>query len=84
MDAEIKAHTITQDELALLKWLGQEDFSQYGECHGKILDSLVSKGLARLHDDGQHQGGFIAKGSGPMYRAVSVTDAGREALRRAR
>lgn len=64
----------------LLMWLAREDFSQYGECHGKTLDSLIDKGLAQVLQGREHQHGFIAKGDGPMYRAVVVTDAGREAL----
>jgi hypothetical protein len=30
---------LTLSERALLKWLGDEDFSQYGECRGKDLDA---------------------------------------------
>lgn len=73
---------LKRDERDLLEWLGQEEFSQYGECHGKSLDGLIAKGLAQVHGDSEHQGGFIAKGTGSMYRAVSLTDAGREALQR--
>lgn len=68
------------DERDLLKWLGQEDFSQYGECHGKALDTLISKGFAQIHGAEEHQT-FIAKGTGMMYRAVSLTDAGIAALK---
>lgn len=68
----------------LLKWLATEDFSQYGECHGKDLDELVAAGLAQIHAPGEHQSGFIAQdrtGSrGDMYRAVSLTEAGRSWL----
>lgn len=71
-------------ELNLLKWLNKEDFSQYGECHGKTLDSLIAKGLAQVHEPGQHQA-FIANDpagtKGPMYRAVSLTDEGVRALK---
>lgn len=73
--------TITQDEMALLEWLGKEDFSQYGECHGKTLDVLIEKGLAQLHGDSGNLGSFIAKGDGPMYQSVSLTDLGRSILR---
>ena len=64
----------------LLRWLAQEDLSQYGECYGKTLDALIEKGFAQILDGREHQSGFIAKGDGLMYRAVTVTDAGREAL----
>ena len=72
--------TISQDEMSLLEWLGQEDYSQYGECHGEALNSLVAKGFAKVHEGQEHQRGFIASGVGPMYRAVSLTDAGQKAL----
>lgn len=71
---------MTGDEIFLLKWLGQEDFSQYGECHGKTLDALIAQGLAQVHSASDHQGSFIAKGDGRMYRAVSLTEAGRIAI----
>jgi hypothetical protein len=67
-------------ELDLLKWLGESDYSQYGECYGKSLDSLISQGLAQIHNSPEHKSGFIAKGNGPMYRAVSLTDGGRKAM----
>ena len=69
---------LTKDELFLLDWLKTDD-GQYGECHGKALDGLVAKGLAVV--GGGETGirnGFIAKGTGMMYRAVSITDAGRD------
>jgi hypothetical protein len=72
---------LTAVELDLLRWLGEEDYSQYGECHGATLDSLVAKGLARIYLPGDHQEGFISQGTGKMYRAVSLTDAGRERLK---
>jgi hypothetical protein len=76
---------LTHDERELLTWLGNEDFSQYGECHGKSLDALVEKGLAQIHGPGEHQDCFIAKDphgeKGMMYRAVSLTDMGRDQLR---
>jgi hypothetical protein len=66
---------LTEDEADLLDWLGQEDFSQYGECHGKALDALIAKGLAQVHGSGEHQS-FIAKGTSLMFCAVSLTQAG--------
>ena len=72
---------LTSTEKHLLKWLGQEDFSQYGECHGKDLDSLIEKGLAQHHSNTGFANTFIAKGNGIMFDQVSLTDAGREALR---
>jgi len=70
------------DEDVMLKWLDQEDYTQYGECHGRTLDRLIAKGLVQVHEDRETQdkAGFIARGSGAMYRAVSLTDAGREAI----
>lgn len=73
---------LSQAEAMLLEWLAAEEFSQYGECHGTSLDGLVAKGLAQIHSHGAHQTGFIAKGDTDMYRAVSLTDAGFEAVRR--
>ena len=67
---------LTKDELWLLEWLGGEDYSQYGECYGQTLDSLVAKGLVQVHEGREHQSQFLAKGDGPMYRAVSLTQAG--------
>jgi hypothetical protein len=72
---------LTEEERDLLRWLGQEDFSQYGECHGKSLDALIAKGFAKLHGDNGELGSFIAKGRGPMFQSVSLTDAGRTALK---
>lgn len=70
---------LNKSERDLLTWLGTEEFSQYGECHGASLDGLVAKGLAQIYTPGEHQTGFIAKGRGNMYRAVSLTEAGRAA-----
>lgn len=67
-------------ERQLLEWLGQDEFSQYGECHGKALDALIAKGLAQTHLPREHQSGFIAQGDSKMYIAVSLTEAGRKAL----
>lgn len=70
----------TANEQFLLEWLGKEDFSQYGECHGSALDALVSAGLVQIHEGRANQTGFIAQGDTGMHRAVSLTDAGRTAL----
>ena len=76
---------LNADEAFLLKWLGEEDTSQYGECHGKALDRLIELGLAQLHGDASETNNtFIAKGHGIMFRAVSLTDAGLEMLGRKR
>lgn len=72
---------LTQDERSLLEWLGKEDFSQHGECHGKNLNALIEKGMALLHNDNGDLGSFIAKGAEPMYQSVSLTEAGRAELR---
>jgi hypothetical protein len=72
--------TLTPEEKFLLVWLGEDEFSQYGECNGANLDSLVAKGLAQIHGPGEHQH-FIANDhegtKGMMYRAVSLTETGR-------
>ena len=67
---------LTKSERFLFDWLTEEDFSQYGECYGKDLDSLIAKGLVQIHGPGEHQSGFIAKGQGLMFSAVSLTEAG--------
>lgn len=64
-------------ERYLLIWLGEDEFSQYGECNGPTLDSVIAKGLAQIHESGEHQSGFIAQRQSKMHRAVSLTDAGR-------
>jgi signal transduction histidine kinase len=71
---------LTSSEKMLLEWL-QKDDGQYGECHGKTLDGLIERGLVVVQ--GAESGmvnGFIAKGADIMFRAVSITDAGRQAL----
>jgi hypothetical protein len=69
--------TLTDSEEFLLKWLAQEDSSQYGECHGSALDGLIEKGLAVVGDESTGLNNtFIAKGTDIMYRAVTLTDAG--------
>ena len=68
---------LTVREKDLLLWLSEEDFSQYGECHGSTLDSLIERGLAKVHgEETETNNTFIAKGHGVMFRAVSLTDAG--------
>jgi len=71
-------------ERDLLDWLSKEDFSQYGECHGRALDKLVTMGLAQVHGPGQHQH-FIASDfagtKGIMFCAVSLTEAGWQAVK---
>jgi hypothetical protein len=70
---------LTPSEHGLLQWLAQEDTSQYGECHGPDLDSLIAKGLAELcGEETEMVNTFIAKGRGISYRAVKLTDAGIE------
>jgi hypothetical protein len=69
---------LSTEERDLLAWLAQEDVSQYGECYGRTLDALIEKGLAEvLGEETETQNPFIAKGKGIMYRAVRLTDAGR-------
>ncbi len=71
---------LTLSEERLLRWLGEEEYQQYGKCNGPTLDSLIEKKLAQVHEDGSRQDSFIARGRGSMYRAVSLTDAGRKLL----
>ena len=77
-------HDLTPSERFILDWLSKQDFSQYGECRGRTLDRLIQRGLAQIHGPGEHQH-FIANDhagtQGMMYRAVSLTDAGRAALK---
>ena len=70
---------LSDKERDLLQWLGREDFSQYGECHGPDLTSLILMGLAQVHGPGEHQV-FIARGTSMMYRAVSLTEKGLASL----
>jgi len=73
-------HDFTKDQAALLRWLGRSEYSQYGECCGLSLDMLIAHGLAEVHGPLEHQEGFISRGKGMMYRAVSLTETGRAAL----
>ncbi|CAB3758479.1 hypothetical protein [Paraburkholderia humisilvae] len=71
---------MTDDERVLLDFLRYDD-GQYGECQGAALDSLIEQGLVRvLGPQTETQNSFIAKGRGLMYRAVTITDAGRAVL----
>jgi hypothetical protein len=55
--------------------------AQYGECYGPSLDSLIAKGYAVVDDEESGlNNSFIAKGRDLMYRTVTITDAGRNAL----
>jgi hypothetical protein len=68
---------LTKDQRDLLQWLSNEDFSQYGECHGSALDRLIELGLAQVHgEETETDNNFIAKGRGIMFRAVSLTEMG--------
>lgn len=71
---------MTGNERFLLAWL-HDEAGQYGECQGPSLDALVARGFVVI--GGEESGidnGFIAKGRDIMYRTVTITDAGREAL----
>ncbi|WP_291869728.1 hypothetical protein [Bradyrhizobium sp.] len=71
---------LASNEIALLVWLSKED-GQYGECYGGTLDGLIAKGLAKVQsEESGLNNSFISKGTSIMYRAVSITDAGRAAL----
>lgn len=72
---------LTPSERHLLVWLSYEETSQYGECYGGAFDSLMGRGLVRIHDiESEVYNNFIAKRAtrSPdiMYRAVSLTEAG--------
>jgi hypothetical protein len=72
--------SLTSEERYILQWLTEED-GQYGECYGKTLDGLIERGFAVVGgEDTGLNNSFIAKGRDIMYRAVSITDAGRAAL----
>ena len=74
---------LSQRERYLLKWLGESDVSQYGECNGAALDTLVANGLAVvLGEETEIANPFIGNGRGIMYRAVKLTEAGRALLDR--
>lgn len=79
---EQTASEMPTEQRSLLEWLAKEDFSQFGECHGKSLDALVSLSLVKIHEPGEHQR-FIASGASDMHRAVSVTPLGRRVLKTA-
>ncbi|WP_065755252.1 hypothetical protein [Bradyrhizobium paxllaeri] len=71
---------LTSNEHLLLTWLAEGD-CQYGECYGPSLDTLIAKGYAVVGgEETGFENGFIAKGRDIMYRAVKITDAGRNAL----
>ncbi len=63
---------LTQAERFLLEWLGKEESSAYGECHGADLNELFRRGLAIVTP--------AMVGRDPHYRRVSLTEAGRLAL----
>lgn len=67
---------LTDDERQTLEWLGQKDYSQYGECCGSGLDGLIRKGLAQVHKGLDGQYGFISQGDTLLHRAVSLTESG--------
>jgi hypothetical protein len=77
--------TLNASERNLLEWLSREDYSQYGECYGASLNRLIELGLAQVHKPGEHQN-FIANDwqgtKGIMFRAVSLTEAGWEELKK--
>lgn len=73
----MSAPPLSDKQRLLLLWLGESEFSQYGECQGSALDALIAMGLVKLHDSGEQQSTFIAKGRSDMHRAVSLTDDGR-------
>ncbi|RFC64606.1 hypothetical protein DY251_19200 [Mesorhizobium denitrificans] len=66
----MEADNMTEKEL--LEWLGKEDSSAYGECHGEQLDALIAKGWAEV--------GPTPSGRSRMYARVWLTEAGLAAL----
>lgn len=69
-------------QVDLLKWIDEQEYAQYGECYGKMLDKVIADGLVQVHGPGEHDTGFIAKGRTLPYRAVSLTEAGKEWLKK--
>jgi hypothetical protein len=74
MTATGREPKLTEAERFLLEWLGKEDSSAYGECHGTDLDELFRRGLAIVSPQ--------MVGRDPHYRRVSLTEAGRAAISR--
>ena len=62
---------LTSFQKFLLDWLSKAD-APYGECRGKDLDILVSRGLVAV--------GPVPSGCSRDYARVDLTDAGRDAL----
>jgi hypothetical protein len=75
------ATELTVPERNLLEWLGEEDFSRYGECRGRALNLLVEHGLAKVHKDDERFWVHTLSEDREDYQAVSLTDAGRDVLR---
>jgi hypothetical protein len=71
---------LNESERYMLEWLSKDN-GQYGECHGKTLNLLLTKGFVEVLDGQEHQSGFITKGNSKMYQAVAITEAGRAALK---
>ena len=63
---------LTKTEQFLLRWLGREDASSYGECEGIDLSRLEIMGLVSI--------GPGRNGPRDGYSAVSLTDRARAAL----
>lgn len=79
-EVRVKAVPLSVAERGLLQWLSTSD-GQYGECHGKTLDGLIARDFAVIQGvESGLNNDFIAKGTDIMYRAVSITNAGRAAL----
>jgi hypothetical protein len=69
-DARAIATDLTKDEARVLEWLGKEDSSAYGECHGPALDGLIDKRLAMVVAAAGSAGADIG------YSRVFLTDRG--------
>lgn len=68
---------LTSSETHLLKWLSR-DIGQYGECHGKDLETLRARGWVRCSGDEAPE----ASGQWPpptMFHGVELTTTGYQA-----
>lgn len=76
---------LTKSEGFLLDWLGKEDSSAYGECHGADLDRLRALGLVTwpVHPEGTADAAGGSLGGKPVrgfWERVRLTEAGIAAL----
>ena len=64
---------LSKDEVFLLDWLSKEEWSSYGECHGRSFDRLQEAGLVERkpsNRSSEHE----------YFDLCRLTDAGRAIL----